>query len=236
MANNNGLGQPNACLQHGRIEYVGGSVISGSTFTGTDFLPAGGKYIQTEPLAAQSAAASTLTASNPITIPCGITYGTFYFNLGRGNTTAVSPGTQFRVEVSAKTSGNDSWMAATTWSAGSAAAMSCAASASGTSAAIGSTLLTITSGTAGVVGDYLCFTTGTIEWGRVAATSGTASISMQDAFTYAHVAATGIFGGASNTAVQVDMRGIVRARVVVDNNTPATAQPIFFRAACVLGM
>lgn len=226
--NLDGEGSTNLVLKHGRINYI---------FDGTNAYPQGTKTIQTEPLAAQSAAASTLTTSSPITIPNGTNIATFYFNLGRGNTTAVAgTGTEFRVEVSAKTSGNDSWMAVTSWWAATAAAMSCAASASGTSAAIGGTLLTITSGTAGVVGDNLCFTTGTIEWGRVAAITGTASITMQDGFTFAHTAATGIFGGASNTSVIVDVRGIVRTRVVVNNNYPTTSQPIFFRAACVCGM
>jgi hypothetical protein len=162
----------------------------------------------------------------------GVKTAAVFFDYGKGNTTAVSgTGTEYRIEASQKASGNDTWRAITTWYASTAAAMSSAASANAGGA--GASTITILSGTAAVVSDIVCWTSGTIEWSRVVAISGTASFTIQDGLTADHTAATGIFGGGAQAAMLLDVSAVTRIRASVNNNYPITSQPIIARVALI---
>ncbi len=232
MSKPSGMGNVNQTLITGRTTYV---------YDGTDLRPTRGdtdgnikvsavKTVETELRAAAAIAASTQALSSVLDL-AGIKKATFIIDHARGNTVAFTdPGTEYRIETSAKATGNDAWAAMTTWSASSAACSSAAAS---SDCAAGTTIVKITSGTAMVASGWICFTSGTIEWVKPVAVSGTASFTVQDATTYAHVSATGMFSGAEKFVVSIDAEPHIRARVVTNNNASASTNPIFNRISCI---
>jgi len=244
MAKPSAMGNPNQALITGRTAYV---------YDGTDLRPLRGdtngsitigagtaaagtvavsniETIETELKAAATVAASTQALSSTISV-VGFKRATFFIDHGRAATAAFGTnGTEYRVEISSTATGNHQWRAMTAISAGSAV---CGSGASSSDCAAGTTLVTITSATAMVSGDIICFTSGTIEWVRAVAVTGTASFNVQDATTYAHVSATGMFGGGEHFVLGLDMSAATRARVVINNNASGTTQPIVSRIGCI---
>jgi len=189
--------------------------------------------IETELIAAASVAASLQIVSSTLSV-VGVKRGTFIIDHAKANTAAFTTnGPEYRIEVSAESANNDTWRPIASLVAGSAVAASAAAS---SDVAIGTSLVKITSGTAMVLGDIICFTSGTIEWTRATAVTGTASFNVQDATRFDHASDTGIFGGGEHFVVSADLEAVTRVRVIVNNNNSSGTQPIVARAALITSL
>lgn len=186
--------------------------------------------ILTELRAAGTLAASTVVLSSTISV-AGVKRATVFIDHSRAATAAFTTnGTEYRVDISQKASGNDTWRALASVLASSAVAASAAAS---SDCAAGTTLVTITSGTAIPANDNICFTSGTIEWVRSTIATGTASFNIIDGTTYGHASATGLFGSAEHFVVSLNLEAATRLRVVINNQASAGTQPIVSRIACI---
>ena len=187
------------------------------------------KTIQTELFAAATVAASTQATSSILDLT-NVKRATIFIDHGRAGSAAFGTnGTEYRLEVSERASGNDTWRPFTTVLASSAGAATLASS--GTHAA-GAGTITILSGTAAVADAQYLFTTGTIEWIRSTTVSGTASFTLVDALTYAHGAGT-ISAGAEFFPMNVNVEAVTRARVQINNNASGTTQAIYSRIAAI---
>lgn len=186
--------------------------------------------IQTPLLTAQTIAASTNVLSSTVSVS-GIGKVTIFIDHARAATAAFGTnGTEYRVELSEQATGNDTWSPIASVVCASAVCNSAAAS---SNCAAGTTLITITSGTAMPTDDYIVFTSGTIEWVKSTIATGTASFNVLDATTYGHASATGIFSGGEKIIATVDVSAATRMRVVVNNTNSGTTQPIASRIAYI---
>jgi hypothetical protein len=184
--------------------------------------------IQTPLLAAQTIAASTNVLSSTVSV-IGVKSVLLFIDHARAATAAFGTnGTEYRVEVSEQATGNDTWSPIASVLCASAV---CNSAASSSDCAAGTTLITITSGTAMPTTGYTVFTSGTIEWVQPTIATGTASFNVLDATRYAHVSATGIFSGGEKFVMNLDVEAATRMRVVVNNIASATTQPIASRIA-----
>jgi len=227
-------GQKNLVLKTGRIAYVG---------DGTDLHPmaadtagiiktANVETIETELYAPTLVAATTIAISSVISL-VGVKKATFLIDHSKASTAAMTTnGTEYRVEVSQQSSGNDTWRPVASFNAGSAVAASAAAS---SDCAVGTTLVKITSGTAMPARDMICFTNpaSSAEWVRSTIATGTASFNVEEGTTFDHASATGLFGGAEQFVVSVNTEAFTRGRVVINNVASSGTQPILARAACI---
>lgn len=186
--------------------------------------------VQTALLAAQTIAASTNVLSSTVSVS-GVKRVTVFIDHARAATAAFGTnGTEYRVEVSAQTSGNDTWSPIASVLCASAVAASAAAS---SNCAAGTTLVTITSGTAIPANEWIAFTSGTIEWVRSTIATGTASFNILDGTTYGHASATGIFAGAEKFILSLNVEAQTRMRTVVNNLASGTSQNIASRIAYI---
>lgn len=186
--------------------------------------------IQTDLLTAQTIAASTNVLSSTVSV-VGVKQALIQIYHSRAATAAFGTnGTEYRIEVSAASSGNDSWNPIASVLCASAVAASAAAS---SNCAAGTTLVTITSGTAMPSNDWICFTSGTIEWVRSTTATGTASFNVLDATTYGHESATGIFGSAEKFALTLNLEAVTRMRAVVNNLASGTTNPVASRITLI---
>lgn len=191
------------------------------------------KAIQTEPLAFTAIAASTQGKSSVVALT-NVLKATFFIDHGRAVTAGFGTnGPVYRIQVSEKASGNDTWRAATTFTAGSAA---CSSALSSGDVAAGTTVITILSGTAFVLADTVLWANvaaGSAEWATVVAVSGTATFTIRDATTNAQGSTIVITNKAEHFVYTLDAEGVTRARVIVDNNASGTTQNIWSRVACI---
>jgi hypothetical protein len=237
MANTAQVGQRDQVLNTGRIAYGKYS---------NYFLPvlvdsSGNQTInvlvtETTPavLQASTAIAASTWVKTSETSVVGYKKAAVFIDHARAATAAFGTnGTEYRVEFSAASSGDDKWIAATTWNAGSAV---CSSAASSSTVAVGAATCVILSGTAMTIGDIVYVpsaTAGNDEWWRVAAVSGTASFTILDASAYSHAATTAIFGGAERKCIIQDVEPFTRMRVVINNNASGTTQAIQSRVMVI---
>lgn len=233
----NGIGDVNHALIQGRIAY-GKEYTSGSTYpiaVNTAGVLAGiattiSKTIQTELFAAASVAASTVVLSSTLDVS-SIKSALIFIDHGRAATAGFTTnGTEYMVQVSQQAANNDTWRTLASFLAGSAVAASAAAS---SDCAAGTTLLTITSGTALPANDNIVFSAATIEWVRSTTATGTASVNLLDATRYGHASATGLFAGAEHFTANLNLQAATRLRVVINNRASAGTQPIVARVAAI---
>lgn len=237
-------GNKNQVLTTGRLAYgsdgtddivirtdANGNIILGAgTASAGTVAVSNTETIETELFAAASVAASSQALSSTISF-AGVKKAIIFIDHARSATAAFGTnGTEYRIEVSQKATGNETWRPIASVLASSAV---CASAAASSDCAAGTTLVTITSGTAMTRGDIICFTSGTIEWVRATAVTGTASFAVQDATTYGHASATGLFGGAEHFALTLNTESVTRGRVVVNNNASGTTIAVFSRIACI---
>lgn len=149
-----------------------------------------------------------------------------------GRTVATGLGAQvfFRLEGSAKTSGNDEWYPIQEWSSNGANVTASASTVNDASFNAGDTSFTITSAT-GITGGDLMYLreTGTpanSEWVRVGSVSGT-TITLEEACTRSHTNGIVTTDSAEMWSIPVDLSAHVRIRLVVNsNNVAATGQTV----------
>lgn len=148
--------------------------------------------------------------------------------MGRSVATALSAGVAFRLEGSAKTSGNDEWFPLYEWVSSTAAVN--ASTVNDASFLANDTNFVITSATGITGGDLLYFReTGTpanSEWERVGSVSGT-TITFEEGITRGHTNGITVTDGAEVWSIPVDIAGLVRVRLVANsNNVTATGQTV----------
>ena len=240
----NGKGDKNHDLLTGRMGYgfdgtdswplKAGTTDASSTLAtlAVDVQPV--KAIQTELLAITSIAASTQQASTILSLT-GIKKAAIFIDHGRGAVTAFGTnGTEYRVEVSEKASGNDTWRSLASVLAGSTVALAVASSGA---VGAGTTVVTILSGTAVAAGDIVFWantaSAASCEWAKVVAISGTASFTIQDGITNTQAAAHTIYTQGEEFALALDVAAATRMRVIVNNNASGTTYAVYSRIACI---
>ena len=149
-------------------------------------------------------------------------------------TASVGAGTEYRIEVSEKSSGNDTWRNLYSVVCGIVAASSIVVD--GTEAA-GSTQIE-TGATLPAAGDIVFFENSTIansEWVKVVAIDATGSsehFDIQDGLTNAQAGGT-YFNKAEQFAISVDLKSAKRLRVVCNNNNGTTNRAIIWQSKMI---
>lgn len=154
---------------------------------------------------------------------------TCFIKMGRSVTTALTNEVNFRIEASAKSSGNDEWFPIIQWTSSRGKTATSASTVNDASYNAGDTTFTITSATGIVAGDYVYLReTGTpanSEWVRVSAVSGT-TITTEEATTRNHTNGIATNDLAESWNFQVDCSAIGRLRLVVDTASAASGQTV----------
>ena len=180
-------------------------------------------------LAHTQQATATITVGSAIDVSTKIGPATAFVKLGRTAATALSNQVKFRIEGSAKTSGNDEWVPIYEWTTlnGTTAASSTTVNDAAFNA--GDTTFTVTSATGLAAGDILYLReTGTpanSEWVRIASMSGT-TVTLEEAVTRNHTNGINVADTAELMSVQLDMSGQVRVRLVVDTASGASGTTV----------
>lgn len=150
--------------------------------------------------------------------------------IGRTVATALGKNLSFRLEGSAKASGNDEWYPITEWSTGSGLVAANASTVNDASFNAGDTSFTITSATGLTGGDLLYLReTGTpanSEWVRIGSVSGT-TITLEEPCTRAHTNGITTTDLAEMFTIPFDTSPHVRVRLVANaNDITATGQTV----------
>ena len=155
-----------------------------------------------------------------------------FIDHGRDATSAfVGAGTEYRVEVSEKATGNDTWRPIAAATAAITAALGHAMDAEEVA---GQTLIEI-GATTPVLGDIQFFKNATIansEWARVIDLSANTSFTIQDGLTNTQAAIT-TYSQGEHFAMLLDVSAYTRLRVVCNNNNGSTNQAIVWRCAAI---
>jgi hypothetical protein len=231
-------GTKDLVLQTGRVAY--GKASDGHLYpflvdSSGNALQGIAKTIQTELLAITLVAASTQQKSSVIDLT-GTKRVTVFIDHARGATTAFgTQGTEYRIQVSEKAAGNDTWR---TLAAPAAEATACLAIASSTAVAAGTTVVTITSGTSqAALGDVVFWantaSAGSSEWAKVVAISGTATFTVLDGLTNTQAAAHTIYTKGEMFVYTIDASALMRMRVIVNNNASGTTLAVYSRIAAI---
>ena len=193
------------------------------------------KTIQTELLAITAVAADAQQKSSELALT-GIKKAAVFIDHGRTATTAfVGAGTEYRVEVSEKASGNDAWRTLASVPCGIVAASEITAD--GNEAAAQTVIEC--GATYPALGDIVFWENATLansEWGKVVArvvTGGSESFTLQDGLTNAQTAAKLIYNKAEQFVLNLDVEVFTRMRVIVNNNNGTTNVAIKSRVACI---
>lgn len=189
------------------------------------------KTIQTELLAITAVAANAQQKSSTLDVS-SIDKAAIFIDHARDIATAfVGNGTEYRIEVSEKATGNDSWRTLYSVVCGIATASSIVMDAQ---EAAGQTLIEI-GATTPTVGDYVFFKNAAIgnsEWGKVVAINAGVSFTLQDGLTNTQAAIT-LFNKAEQFVLNLDLKVATRLRVVVNNSKGTTNRAIVSRIAII---
>lgn len=190
------------------------------------------KTIQTELLGITSVAANAQQLSSTLDLT-SVRKVAIFIDHGRTATTAfVVAGTEYRIEVSQKASGDDAWVPILSVVADIAAATEITADAD---EAAGQTLIEIGANTP-AVNDYVFWRNATIansEWGKVVAIAAGVTFTLQDGLTNAQAAAQLIYNKAERFALALHVETFTRLRVVVNNNNGTTNVAVVSRIAAI---
>lgn len=173
------------------------------------------KTLQTNPISLQQISSGDVIISSAVDVSSYFA-AIFYIHFGRAATTGLTVGVNFRIEGSPKTSGDGHWFPLAQFLTDVAAAESEAVSGTVSS---GTNVITVASTTNLVAGDNVLLLNGTVansEWGRVKSISSNTSITIEDNLVNAQTGGT-IYDQAQFFVANVDLSGVNRIRVVVDN-------------------
>lgn len=180
-------------------------------------------------LAHTQQATAVVTVGSAIDVSTKIGPATAFVRMGRTVATALTNNVRFRLESSAKSSGNDEWVPVYEWT-----------TANGTTAATATTLndatfnaaedsFTVTSGSGLTAGDQIYLReTGTpanSEWVRAEAVSGTL-VTVEEGVTRGHTNGITVTDLAESFAVGLDLSAAVRLRLIVDTASAASGQTV----------
>ncbi len=190
------------------------------------------KIIQTELLAITLVAADAQQKSSELDLT-GIKKATIFIDHGRTATTAfVVRGTEYRVEVSQKATGDDTWRTIASVVAIITAATEITADAQEVA---GQTLIEIGANTP-AVGDIVFWENATLlnsEWMEVVAIVGGTSFTILNGLTNTQELAKKIYNQGEQWVLSLNVSGFTRLRVVVNNNHGTTNAQIVSRVACI---
>ena len=189
------------------------------------------KTIETELQAIVAVAADAQDTSSTLALT-NMKKVAIFVDHGRDATSAfVGAGTEYRVEVSEKSSGNDTWRPIATATAAITAALGHAMD---VEEPAGTTVILI-GNTTPVLGDIQFFKNGTIansEWGRIIDFSDNTSFTLQDGLTNTQAAIT-TYSQGEHFVMLLDVSAYTRLRVVCNNNNGSTNQNIVWRCAAL---
>jgi len=193
------------------------------------------KTIKTELLAITAINANVQQKSSELTLLPDVFQTTIFIDHARDVATAFSTaGTEYRIEVSEKASGNDTWRTVSSVVCDITAALSIVTDAIEAS---GQTVIECTA-VVPIKGDIVFFKHGTIassEWSKVVsvdASVGTENFTIQDALTDTQPQQT-MFNKAEQFAITIPTHSFTRLRVIVNNNNGSTNQNIVSRIAAI---
>ncbi len=171
----------------------------------------------------QQVAAAATVKSSATDVSTKIS-ATFYVNIGRDVTTALTAGVDIRIEGSPDSSGDDQWRPLVSGiKTGTVASESEAVT--GTEA-IGATVIEVASTTNLVAGDQIFFkntTIGNSEFSRILSIVANTSVTIIDALTRAQTGST-IFDQAEFFVfANVNLKSVVRVRAIIDNSVGGVA-------------
>ena len=173
------------------------------------------KTVQTDLLAIQSVAASSVAISSAFDMSGKLEGGLIQVRFGRRSATAAGAGVNIRLESSSATSGNNTWFPFAVLTTNFAAAE--AEAVSGTVSS-GTNVITVASTTNLTAADVIFIDNGTIansEWGRVKSISTNVSVTIEDNLVNAQTGATIYDSAEIFPPVQVPKHA-VRIRAVAD--------------------
>lgn len=190
------------------------------------------KAINPELLAITAVAANLQQKSSTLDLT-NIKQATIFIDHARDAAAAfVGAGTEYRIEVSEKSSGNDTWRTITSVVCDITAASSIVMDAD---EAVDQTLIEI-GATTPAVNDIVFFKNATLansEWGKVVAINAGVTFTLLDGLTNAQAAIT-LFNKAEQFVITLDTKSLTRLRVIVNNNNGSTNQNIVSRIAAIL--
>lgn len=154
--------------------------------------------------------------------------GSVFVKMGRTVATALTNEVKFRLEYSAKSSGNDEWFPAVQWSSASGKTAANSTTLNGATTA-GNTTSVLTSGTGFGAGATAYFReTGTpanSEWSRVQSISSNTP-TFEEAQTRNHTNSIAVTNLAEYFQFDVDLSAVARVRLVVDTASAASGQTV----------
>jgi hypothetical protein len=180
-------------------------------------------------LALTQQATAVITIGSAIDVSTKVGPAVAIVKMGRTVATALTAQVKFRLEGSAKTSGNDEWVPIYEWTSTSGTTASSSSTVNDASFNAADTSFTITSATGIAAGDILYLReTGTpanSEWCRVASVSGT-TITLEEAITRNHTNGITVSDLGEMYMIPLDIAGHVRVRLVVDTASAASGQTV----------
>lgn len=187
------------------------------------------KTQSTSVLSLQSVSSNTVVISSAIDTTTKFAV-TMFIHFGRRSATALTTGVIFRIEASAKSSGDGHWFPVATFQTRVAAIT--AQSVNGTCNS-GQNVIAMTSTSGETVADIVYIDNGTIansEWGRVKVVTTNTSITIEDNLVNAQTGAT-VYPSAEMFSALIDCTAIGRLRLVVDAS--GTGQSVAVEAELV---
>lgn len=178
-------------------------------------------------LAITNCATATITVGSAVDVSTKIGPAVAFIKLGRTAATALANQVKFRLEGSAKTSGNDEWIPIYEWTSNNATTAASSTTLNGATTA-GNTTSTLTSGTGFGAGDLVYFKESTLsnsEWSRLVGQSGTTS-TFEEAQTRNHANGITVSDTAEMWQIPIDIAGQVRIRFIVDCASAATTTAV----------
>lgn len=173
------------------------------------------KTVANSLLSLQSVASNTVVISSVVDVSTAWGISVF-IQFGRRATSALTTAVEFRLEASAKSSGDDFWFPASSFTTNTAAAESEAVS--GTVNA-GTNVITVASTTNLTTADYIFIDNGTIansEWAKIKAVSTNTSVTIEDNLVNAQTGSTIYDQAQIFPPVVVDCSSFGRMRLVMD--------------------
>lgn len=178
----------------------------------------------TSVLAIQSVASAAVVISSAVDVSTKFA-GTMFVHFGRRATTALTSAAQFRIEASAKSSGDGFWFPLYQWSSQTVAALSMTVTGNNSA---GQNVLTATTTPAYVAGDQIYIDNTTIassEFQRIKVVTTNTSITLEDNLTNAqNNPNVTTYNKAEWWAIPLDLSAVGRIRLVYDTASGPTGQ------------
>ncbi len=182
-------------------------------------------------LAFTQQASAAITVGSAVDVSTKLA-ATIYVKMGRTVTTALGNEVKFRLEASAKSSGNDEWIPILQWTSTSGKTACNSTTLNGATTA-GNTTSVLTSGTGFSAGAWAYFReTGTpsnSEWSRVLSLSSNTP-TFEEAQTRNHTNGITVSTLSEGWAFDIDCASICRVRLIVDTASAASGQTVDVQA------